>query len=104
MRCATSECFLSVGKHLLTHRYVLSATSLMGGSRVSGSISEPVEQKKQVYSVGDLCRAGICDIGLLPAHWSFTGDGGHCSGWLLWPGFRGWQGSVSASLEDVSAN
>lgn len=43
-------CFFSSGKHLYTQTYLFLATSVIRGSQLSGSISEPVEKRKQVLA------------------------------------------------------
>lgn len=50
IRFGTLGCFLSSGKHLYTQTYLFLATSVIRGSQLSGSISEPVEKRKQVLA------------------------------------------------------
>ena len=50
IRFGTFGCFLSSGKRLYTQTYLLLATSVIRGSQLSGSISEPVEKRKQVLA------------------------------------------------------
>lgn len=82
-----------------TQRYLLLAASVIRGSQLSGSISEPAEKRKQVLTCTDsicgLWRARICDIGLLSGrqecHTEVVAAAQLVSG--------GWESTLSASFE-----
>uniref|UniRef100_A0A8D1BUK3 Protein kinase C n=1 Tax=Sus scrofa TaxID=9823 RepID=A0A8D1BUK3_PIG len=94
-RFGTFGCFLSSGKPVHPQTYLFLAASVIRGSPLSRSVSEPVEKRKQVLA----WRFVACgELGSV-MNWALTRRQWLLLSWLLGPGNGGWASHVSATFE-----